>query len=302
MKPTLLILAAGMGSRYGGLKQLDGVGPCGETIMDYSVFDAARAGFGKVVFVIRKHFREEFESLVTSKYGHLIEVSFVEQEMDKLPAGFTLNTEREKPWGTGHAMLMAAGVIDTPFAVINADDFYGAHSYRTLSDFLIQQNGQAGKYAMVGFYLNKTLSESGGVSRGICSVDASHFLTTVEEHHKIEDRDGIITGEGMDGKMHTLNKDAYTSMNMWGFTPDIFEYGTQLFIDFLKENAGDPKKEFYIPFIVNALITGKQASVKILSTPDQWFGVTYKEDRPVVVEKLKQMTQEGIYPSPLFNK
>ena len=300
MQPTLLVLAAGMGSRYGGLKQLDGVGPCGETIMDYSVFDAARAGFGKVVFVIRKHFREEFEQKVVSKYKKVIEVELVEQEMDKLPDGFTLNPEREKPWGTGHATLMAAEVIDTPFAVINADDFYGAKSFQVLADFLKAQAGERGKYCMVGFYLDKTLSESGEVSRGICSVNAENYLTTVEEHHKVKDTDGTITGVGMSGEERVLDGNAYASMNMWGFTPDVFEYGQQMFIDFLKENANEPKKEFYIPFIVNTTINNGLSTVKVLSSPDKWFGVTYKEDRPVVVERLQQLTKEGLYPSPLF--
>ena len=301
MKPTLLVLAAGMGSRYGGLKQLDGVGPNGETIMDYSVFDAARAGFGKVVFVIRRHFREEFEQKVVSKYKSFIEVELVEQELDKLPEGFTLNPEREKPWGTGHATLMAAPAIDTPFAVINADDFYGAQSFQVLADFLKAQAGERGKYCMVGFYLNKTLSESGEVSRGICSVNAENYLTTVEEHHKVKDTDGTITGVGMNGQERVLDGNAYASMNMWGFTPDVFEYGQQMFIDFLKENANEPKKEFYIPFIVNTTINNGLSTVKVLSSPDKWFGVTYKEDRPIVVERLKRMGENGDYPMPLFS-
>ena len=300
MKPTLLVLAAGMGSRYGGLKQLDGVGPCGETIMDYSVFDAARAGFGKVVFVIRRHFREEFEQKVVSKYKSFIEVELVEQELDKLPEGFILNPDREKPWGTGHATLMASPAIDTPFAVINADDFYGAQSFQVLADFLKAQSGARGKYCMVGFYLNKTLSESGEVSRGICSVNAENYLTTVEEHHKVKDNGGEITGVGMNGQERVLDGNAYASMNMWGFTPDVFEYGQQMFIDFLKENANEPKKEFYIPFIVNTTINNGLSTVKVLSSPDKWFGVTYKEDRPVVVERLKDMCEEGLYPTPLF--
>ncbi len=300
MKPALLILAAGMGSRYGGLKQLDGVGPCGETIMDYSVFDAARAGFGKVVFVIRKHFREDFERQVVAKYKDFIEVELVEQEMDKLPEGFVLNPERQKPWGTGHATLMAADVIDTPFAVINADDFYGAQSFKVLADFLKEQNGKKGVYSMVGFALSKTLSESGDVSRGICSVNKENYLTSVEEHHKVRETDGIISGVGMDGEIHRLDHEAYASMNMWGFTPDVFEYGYSMFTDFLKENAGHPTKEFYIPFVVNTLIHSGKASAKVLSSPDKWFGVTYQQDRGIVIEKLREMTANGTYPSPLF--
>ena len=300
MKPTLLILAAGMGSRYGGLKQLDGVGPNGETIMDYSVYDAIRAGFGKIVFVIRKHFRADFEANVVSKYSDKIEVELVEQELDKLPAGFTLNPEREKPWGTGHATLMAAQTISTPFAVINADDFYGAASFQALADFLKAQDGQKGKFCMVGFNLIKTLSESGEVSRGICSTDANNYLTTVEEHHHVKETNSTITGTGMDGLEKTLDNSAYASMNMWGFTPDVFQRGEELFIDFLKENANEPKKEFYIPYIVNTTIQEGSATVKVLNTPDKWFGVTYKEDRPMVVNKLKELSEQGIYPSPLF--
>lgn len=300
MKPTLLVLAAGMGSRYGGLKQLDGVGPCGETIMDYSVFDAVRAGFGKVVFVIRKHFREDFEKKVVSKYKNLIDVALVEQEMDKLPEGCVLNPGREKPWGTGHATLMAAEVVDTPFAVINADDFYGAHSFKVLADFLKEQQGEKGKYCMVGFDLDKTLSESGEVSRGICSVNEDNYLITVEEHHKVKNNEGTITGVGMDGVEKELDRNAYSSMNMWGFTPDLFEYGMQLFTEFLNENSDEPKKEFYIPFVVNSAINSGLSTVKVLRSSDKWFGVTFKEDRPVVVNMLKQMGERGEYPMPLF--
>lgn len=268
--------------------------------MDYSVYDAIRAGFSKIVFVIRKHFRADFETNVVSKYKNMIEVELVEQEFDKLPEGFTLNPEREKPWGTSHATLMAAEAISTPFAVINADDFYGAASFQVLADFLKAQVGQKGKFCMVGFHLNKTLSESGEVSRGICSTDANNYLTTVEEHHHVKETNGTITGTGMDGQEKTLCNSAYASMNMWGFTPDVFQRGQQLFIDFLKKNANEPKKEFYIPYIVNTTIKEGSATVKVLSTPDKWFGVTYQEYRPMVVNKLKGLTEAGIYPSPLF--
>ncbi len=300
MKPTLLVLAAGMGSRYGGLKQLDGVGPKGETIMDYSVYDAKEAGFGKVVFVIREHFKEEFAEKVVSKYKGIIDVELVTQELNKLPEGFELNPDREKPWGTGHATLMAADVIDTPFAVINADDFYGAESFKVLADFLKKQEGKTGKFAMVGFALNNTLSESGEVSRGICSVDENNYLTNVEEHHKVKEENGTISGEGMNGQMRELDPNAYASMNMWGFTPDLFKEGNQLFVNFLKENINEPKKEFYIPFVVNTMIENGHATVEVLSSPDKWFGVTYKEDRDSVVKKLQKMTESGAYPSPLL--
>ena len=300
MKPTLLILAAGMGSRYGGLKQLDQIGPNGETIMDYSVFDAIRAGFGKVVFVIRKHFKADFKEKIVSKYSHLIDVELVEQELDKLPEPIKLNPQREKPWGTAHAMLMASKVIDTPFAVINADDYYGNNSFKVLADALINNKNKSGKYTMVGFYLNKTLSESGVVSRGICTTDSNNFLTHVEEHHNVMERNGAIYGIGMDGNEHKLNSNAYTSMNMWGFTPDIFEYGEKLFKEFLVKNIDELKSEFYIPYLVNSSIEEKLSTVEVLSTPDKWFGVTYKEDREIVVNKLKELSEKGIYPSPLF--
>lgn len=300
MKPTLIILAAGMGSRYGGLKQLDGVGPNGETILDYSVYDAAKGGFGKVVFVVRQNFRKEFEEKITKKYNNIIEVAFAVQELDKLPYGFTLKPGREKPWGTAHAMLMAADEVDTPVAVINADDFYGRESFKVLADFLKEAQGQKGKYCMVGFYLNRTLSENGEVSRGICTVDENNCLTTVEEHHKIKEENGVITGEAMSGGIHTLQGEAFASMNMWGFTPDIFDHTEKLFKEFLKVNENEPKKEFYIPYVVNEAIEGGKCSVKVLSTPSKWFGVTFKEDRPSVVEKIQKMTDEGLYPSPLF--
>ena len=300
MKPTLIILAAGMGSRYGGLKQMDGVGPNGETILDYSVYDAIRGGFGKVVFVVRKNFRKEFEAKIAQKYNKSIEVAFVEQELDKLPYGFTLKPGREKPWGTGHATLMAAEVVKEPAAVINADDFYGQQSFKVLADFLSENADKKGKYCMVGFHLNKTLSENGEVSRGICTTDNDNYLVTVEEHHKINETEGKITGIGMDGQVKELPHDAYASMNMWGFTPDIFPHAEKLFIEFLKKNENEPKKEFYIPYVVNEAITSGKGSVKVLSTPDKWFGVTFQEDRPTVVEKLKQLTEEGLYPSPLF--
>ncbi len=302
MKPTLLVLAAGMGSRYGGLKQLDGVGPCGETIMDYSVFDAVRAGFGKVVFVIRKDFRKEFEDIIVSRYDKFVEIELVEQDTNKLPEGFVPKQKREKPWGTGHATLMAAEVIDTPFAVINADDFYGAQSFKALADFLVSQEGQRGKFCMVGFALNNTLSENGEVSRGICSVDSNNYLTDVEEHHKVKENNGVITGEDMSGQTQVLDSNSYASMNMWGFTPDIFTEGQKMFIDFLKENCDNPTKEFYIPLVVNTSIKENKATVKVLSSPDKWFGITYQQDKEKVIKKLKEMTDAGAYPSPLFGK
>lgn len=292
-------MAAGAGSRYGGLKQLDVVGPGGEAIMDYSVYDAVRAGFGKVVFVVRHHFREEFEEKIVSKYRNIAEVVLVEQELDDLPQGFSLNPAREKPWGTGHAVLMAADVIDTPFAVINADDFYGRHSFEVLADFLLKC--REGEYSMVGFSLEKTLSESGTVSRGICYVDSGNYLTGVEEHHNVKAGPDGICGDAMDGVRHPLDNHAPTSMNMWGFTPGIFRFGKELFRKFLAESGSDLKKEFYIPFIVNSAIEAHLATVRVLSTPDKWFGVTYKEDKALVIRKIAEMVEKGEYPANLYN-
>ncbi len=300
MKPTLLIMAAGMGSRYGGLKQLDPLGPKGETIMDYSVYDAIYSGFEDVIFVVRESFKKEFEEKVVSKYRDKVKVHLVTQELNDLPNGFTLNPNREKPWGTGQAVLAAKEIVKRPFAVINADDYYGRESFTVLSKYLNSlDNNSKGKYCMIGFELDKTLSESGSVSRGICKT-ANCYLTQVEEHTNIIKENGIIKGEGMDGVLKLLDADACTSMNMWGFTPDFMENANNLFIEFLKENINEPKKEFYVPFVVSQLINSNIATVEVLNTPDAWFGVTYKEDRERVVEKFKQMSNDGIYPTPLF--
>jgi hypothetical protein len=300
-KPTLLILAAGMGSRYGGLKQLDGVGPCGETIMDYSVYDAVKAGFGKVVFVVRSYFRADFEKRVRERYGRSIEIDFVEQELDKLPAGFTVPEGREKPWGTGHAVLVAGEIIDTPFGVINADDYYGQNSFRILAEYLKSCNGKEGAFSMVGFCTGNTLSESGVVSRGVCSADQNCLLTSVEEHHNVKREGDKIFGDNSAGERVQIDSERPVSMNMWGFTPDLFKEGDKLFTKFLETKGGEVKSEFYIPFIVNELITNNYATCRILSTPDKWFGVTYKEDREFVAQRVAQLVKEGAYPAPLFN-
>ena len=303
-KPTLLILAAGMGSRYGGLKQLDGVGPSGETIMDYSVYDAIQAGFGEVVFVIRKHFRSDFEERIRSRYGESIKFNFVEQELDNIPVGFNLNPERSKPWGTGHAIMMAAQAISTPFAVINADDYYGQDSFKILGDFLRSVNNKSGEYAMVGFQTLNTLSEAGKVSRGICSSNKESLLTSVEEHHNIiaEERGGEtkVMGDNSSGERVEIDKMAPVSMNMWGFTTDYFTLSDQLFIEFLNKNIDNLTSEFYIPFVVNRLISTGKATCKVLSTPNKWFGVTFREDRERVVESISRLVSEGKYPTPLF--
>lgn len=300
MKPTLLVLAAGMGSRYGGLKQLDGVGPSGETIMDYSVYDAVKAGFGKVVFVIRRDFEQDFMDKVASKYQHLVPVEVVFQGVDCLPEGFTCPEGRTKPWGTNHAVMMGKKVIHEPFAVINADDFYGAESFGILADALRAMEGLKGKYCMVGYRVGNTLSESGTVSRGVCQKNADGYLTDIVERTKIERIGGTIMYVSEDGKSISLEEQTPVSMNMWGFTPDYFEYSDEAFKRFLKDNLHSEKGEFYIPTVVNDLIKSGEVTCEILDTPSQWFGVTYAEDRPSVVAKLASLVEAGKYPHNLL--
>ena len=311
MKPTLLVLAAGMGSRYGGLKQMDGLGPSGETIIDYSIYDAVEAGFGKVVYVVREYFREQMEQVVKEKYsnvkcvdGEPLEFQFVTQELNKIPAQFTLNPEREKPWGTAHAVLMGKGVVNEPFAVINGDDYYGKESFRILGDWLRAHEGKTGEYALVGFELDNTLSESGGVSRGIGTADQTGFLTDVVEHHKIAmAQDGKIYGENnVTGETVELAPKSLCSMNMWGFTPDYFEKSEEIFTKFLEKNVNELKAEFYIPYAIDCMIKEGTGRTELLSTPSRWFGVTFKEDRPGVVAKFQEFADKGIYPTPLYNK
>ncbi|MBR3407554.1 MAG: nucleotidyltransferase [Paludibacteraceae bacterium] len=299
MKPTLFILAAGMGSRYGGLKQIDGLGPNGETIMDYSVFDAMRAGFGKVVFVIRRDFEDDFRRVVLSKYEGKVPCEVCFQSVDRLPEGYTLNPERTKPWGTNHAVLMARDIIHEPFAVINADDFYGRESFQVLADFLHSVEGKQGEYCMVGYRVCNTLSENGSVSRGICSTDADGFLTGVVERTHIEEvgRKIVFTEDGKDTVIDPMSP---VSMNMWGFTPEYFQYVDEAFRAFLDAHGQELKAEFYIPTLVNDLIQAGRATCRVLDTPSRWFGVTYPEDRPQVVMKINNMIQEGIYPAKLF--
>lgn len=289
-----------MGSRYGGLKQLDGVGPSGETIMDYSVFDAIRAGFGKVVFVIAKHFEQDFREKILSKYENHIPVEVVFQSVDALPEGFAAPADRVKPWGTGHAVLMAKGVIKEPFAVINADDFYGRNGFEALAGFLSKAD-KPGQYCMVGYRVGNTLSESGSVSRGVCETDADDYLTSVTERTEIRQQEGrgIIFRDEND-EYCTLDDNTPVSMNMWGFTPDYFDISEQLFIDFLRAKGGELKSEFYIPTVVNEAIHSGKARVKVLDTTAKWFGVTYAEDRPAVVAKIKTLVDAGEYPQRLW--
>ena len=299
MKPTLFILAAGMGSRYGGLKQLDGLGPNGETIMDYSVFDAMRAGFGKVVFVIRKDFEEDFRKVVLSKYADHVPCEVCFQGIDNLPEGFTRNPERTKPWGTNHAVLMAKDIIKEPFMVINADDFYGKESFEVMAKFLLDVNGQEGKYCMAGYRVGNTLSEHGTVSRGVCATDKMGFLTDVVERTAIENKNGhvVYQDNGVDVE---IPFETPVSMNMWGFTPEYFTYAEEAFKAFLTENSQELKAEFYIPTLVNDMIKSGTATCQVLDTTAKWFGVTYADDRQMVVDKIQALVDAGVYPSPLF--
>ncbi|MBQ8100252.1 MAG: nucleotidyltransferase [Paludibacteraceae bacterium] len=300
MKPTLFILAAGMGSRYGGLKQLDGLGPNGETIMDYSVFDALRAGFGRIVFVIRKDFEEDFRKVVLSKYADKVPCDVCFQSIDKVPSGFSIPAERTKPWGTNHALLMAKGLINEPFAVINADDFYGKESFEVLADFLCSVEGKKNEYCMAGYRVGNTLSENGSVNRGICQTDSEGYLTDVVERTNIEEVGGKIVFKDEAGNDVELEPDVPVSMNMWGFTPEYFDYSESAFAEFLRQHGTEPKAEIYIPTVVNDLIKRGVVRCRVLDTPARWFGVTYAQDRPQVVMKLNELIRKGVYPEKLF--
>ena len=300
VKPTLLVLAAGMGSRYGSLKQMDGVGPNNEAIIDYSVYDAIRAGFGKVVFVIRHSFEKEFREVFSAdRFGGRIAVDFVFQELDYLPEGLAVPEGRVKPWGTNHAVLMGKAVIREPFAVINADDFYGRDGFRVLGQWLSKADGE-NRYCMVGYRVGNTLSESGTVARGICRTDANNYLTGVVERTDIARVDGRITFTGDDGQPTTTDNNTPVSMNMWGFTPDYFRYSEEYFKEFLRANIDNPKAEYYIPLMVNKLITEGTATVEVLDTTAKWFGVTYAADRQGVVDKIRALVDAGEYPAKLF--
>jgi len=296
-KPTLLVLAAGMGSRYGGLKQIDPVGPAGETIIDYSIYDAMRAGFGKLVFVIRKDIEQPFREIVGARFEKRIAVEYVFQELDKLPAPHTLPAGRTKPWGTTHAILMAENVIKENFAAINADDFYGRQAYQVLARHLTSGTPD---YAMVGFILKNTLSDHGSVARGVSRVDGSDHLTHIVEMMKIE-RDGQgAKNTEPDGKITRLTGDEAVSMNFWGFTPALFPQLRVAFEKFLQKSGGEQKSECYIPATVGELVTSGRARCKVLRSSDSWFGVTYREDRPQVVESIRRLILAGECPGSLW--
>ena len=304
MKPTLFLLAAGMGSRYGGLKQLDELGPHGETIMDYSIYDAINAGFGKLVFVIRKDFEDDFRRIVLSKYEGHIPCELVFQSIDALPEGFTCPEGRTKPWGTNHALMMGAKVINEPFAVLNCDDFYDRDAFRVMGKWLSElPEGSTGKYAMVGFRVGNTLSESGTVSRGVCENDEqTHLLKSVVERTKIERHNDTVQYLDENDQWVSIPDTTPVSMNFWGFTPDYFAYSREYFREFLSDpkNQANLKSEFFIPLMVDSLIKRGKATCKVLDTTSKWLGVTYPEDRPEVVAKLAALHEKGQYPNKTF--
>ena len=303
MKPTLVLLAAGMGSRYGGLKQLDGLGPNGETIMDYSIYDAIKAGFGKIVFVIRKDFEQEFREKVLSKYEGHIPAEVCYQSLDALPEGFTAPEGREKPWGTNHAVMMAKDLIREPFCVINCDDFYNRDSFMVIGKFLADLPDNAtNTYAMVGFRVGNTLSENGTVARGVCSKDENELLTTVVERTEIMRIEGKVSYKDENGEWIAIEDNTPVSMNMWGFTPDYFAHSDAYFKQFLSDpkNQANPKAEFFIPLMVNELVNNGTSTVKVLDTTSKWFGVTYSADRQATVDRIQALVSEGVYPNKLF--
>jgi hypothetical protein len=300
MKPTLIILAAGMGSRYGSLKQVDGVGPNGETIIDYSVYDALRAGFGKIVFVIRKDINKEFLEVFGKRFDGKVPYEIVFQELDMLPQGIKCPPDRVKPWGTAHAVWVCRHAVKEPFAVINADDFYGADSFKATAKALSDPKLMEGNYFMVGYRLANTLSEQGSVSRGICTIDKKSFLRDVVERTHIERIDETVMFKDDCGDMIPVDDQSLVSMNCWGFTPDFFGHIDGMLHEFLSGSLANPKAEFYIPTVVNHLIKGNRATCKVLPTVSQWFGVTYPGDKPMVIEKLRQLTKNSEYVTPLF--
>jgi UTP-glucose-1-phosphate uridylyltransferase len=298
MKPTLLVLAAGMGSRYGGLKQMDPIGPSNETIIDYSIYDAIQAGFGKIVFVIRECFEKDFKELYKNKLDGRIEVAFVNQELHKIPEGYEYLPEREKPWGTGHAILMAKDVINEPFAVINADDYYGKEAFQTISKFLTGQVSDK-ENCMVGYQLGNTISENGSVSRGVCTTNENdHLLTVVERTHieQLPEQIAYLENE----TWYPLSANETVSMNFWGFTPNLFGHLDVKFKAFLKEKGNELKSEFYIPSVVAEIIESGETHFKVLKSDAQWFGVTYKEDKEKAVQEIQALVDKGVYPNQLW--
>jgi dTDP-glucose pyrophosphorylase len=300
MQPTLLILAAGIGSRYGGLKQVEPVGPAGEVLLDYAIFDAMAAGFGSIVFVISRALESDFRTRFDMIYQEKIRIDYIVQDIDMIPQGYTVPSGRKKPWGTGHAVLVAQEAVTTPFAVINADDYYGSRSFAVLGDALRRMQLDAREYVMVGFDLDKTLSEHGDVARGVCTVEEGRLVSIVERE-KIRRRGSCIVYESPDGEAVALDHDALVSMNCWGFAPSSFFPMAQAdFAEFLRQHGGDAKAEFYLPSVINDHCAKGDLSVKVLRSGEQWFGMTYPQDRDMVRERIRQKIREGIYPQKLL--
>lgn len=299
MKPTLLILAAGMASRYGSMKQIDGFGPNGETIIDYSIYDAIKAGFGKVVFIIKEEFEDNFKAIFEPKLKGKIATDYVFQNFDLKQYGIDLEIERAKPWGTGHAILAARHAIKEPFCVINADDFYGLDAFEKMVEFLTEEV-TGSNYSMIGYEIAKTLSDFGSVSRGVCKVSHDGYLEEIVERTKVFHGEETIIYEE-DEKQYPLALDTRVSMNFWGFTPEVFKISEELFREFAKTHTDDPKSEFFIPIIVETLLNSEKADFKVVPTSSKWFGVTYKEDKPVVQASIDQLIQDGVYPENLWN-
>ncbi|MGY8910437.1 MAG: nucleotidyltransferase family protein [Flavobacteriales bacterium] len=300
IKSTLVILAAGMGSRYGGLKQMDTFTPEGDTIIDFSLYDAIQAGFGKVVFIIRKSFEVEFKTIFNKKLAGKIEIEYVYQELENVPEKY-INPERVKPWGTGHALLMTKDVVTENFAIINADDFYSREAFIAIAEQLRNTDKTSYNFSMVAYSLKNTVSDNGYVSRGECTVDKDGYLTDVTERVRIEKINGVLKSETENGDMIPIDKNITVSMNFWGFTPKCFEFGDQLFLDFLESNKENLKAEFYLPLIVNKMLASKKASVKVLESDSKWFGVTYSDDKEKAQKEISKLKANGVYPKKLWN-
>ncbi len=300
MKPALVILAAGMGSRYGGLKQIDRIGPSGEAIIDYSIYDAIRAGIRKVIFIIRRSIEKDMRQVFDDKLKGKIEVEYVFQELEMIPEGFLLSPERVKPWGTAHAVWVARKSVREPFIVINADDFYGAGSYLKTAEYLSGSNESSSRFCMVGYQVRHTMSDFGSVSRGLCEADENSDLRAVVEIMEIEKQNGNIIYKDPQGKEVGLAGDELVSMNIWGFTPEIFPAIEKEFITFLKDRSDNIKAELYIPTVINNLVAAGSAGVRILPASDQWFGVTYREDKPLAEEHINRLIKQGVYPDNLW--
>lgn len=298
-KPTLVILAAGMGSRYGGLKQMDAFTPEGDTIIDFSIYDALRAGFGKFVFIIRKSFEKEFTEIFNKKLEGKADVVYVFQELDAIPKKY-INSERVKPWGTGHALLMAKDVVNGNFAVINADDFYGAEAFQVMADSLMNIDKNSREFNMMAYLLKNTVSDHGFVSRGECTVDENGFLSDVTERTHIEKINGALKRKNDSGEFVSIDEKTIVSMNFWGFTPKYFEYGDALFEEFLEANTGNLKAEFFIPLIVSEIIKSEKATVEVLKSNAKWFGVTYKDDKEIVEKAIAKLRNQKVYPINLW--